>query len=185
MDQATETGVSPLPISTSEESHVTRHLITLALALVVGGIIVWQLRQPWAKSQIWPWFFLLVAMFYAASALHQMDVWIPGEPILPRLEKISSQMLTILGTLWIAIALALTWLIVRKLLPDYRTLWHGTPQLWLAAMILLLLGAAMLGAVGRGSPRAATASRLWTDSARSRYLEAAAFLLILALAIFL
>ncbi len=185
MDQTAETGIQPLAISTSAQHRITRRLFTLALGLIFGGVVVWQLRQQWAKDQIWPWFFFLVAMFTAAGALRQMDLWLPGQPIFPKLEKVSTQTLTVLGAVFIAVALALTWFIVQKLLPNYRDLWQGIPQLWLAAIILILAGTWMLGAVGRGSPRAATASTLWSDSSRSRWLEAVAFGLILALAIFL
>jgi hypothetical protein len=185
MDQTSETGIQPVAISTPVETQNTRLVFILALALLFGGVIVWQLRQEWAKDQQWLWLLLLSAMFSAAVALRQMDVWLPGQPILPRLQKVSTPTFTILGALFIAMALALVWLIIQKLLPDYRTLWQGTPQLWLAAMILVLTGAWLLGAVGRGSPRAATASRLWSDSSRSRMLEAVTFILILALAIFL
>src|SRR5215212_4035823 len=185
MDKATETTIESIPAPASEESHTQPHLITLALALIFGGVIVWELRQPWAKDQIWLWFLLLSAMFTAANALRELDHWLPGEPVLPKLEKFPTQAMTIAGAIAIALALAMTWLIVHKLLPDYKSLWQGMPQLWLAAMILIVAGAAMLGAVGRGSPRAATASILWSDSSRNRWWEAAAFILILALAIFL
>ena len=185
MSQTVESQIQPAPVSASAEADTTRHLIILALALVFGGVVVWELRQPWAKDQLWLWFLLLSAMFTAANALRELDLWLPGEPVLPKLEKYSSRSLTIVGAICIAVALGLTWLIVRKLLPDYKSLWQGLPQLWLAAMILIVAGASMLGAVGRGSPRAATASRLWSDSSRYRLWETGAFILILALAIFL
>jgi hypothetical protein len=124
-------------------------------------------------------------MFSAAAALRELNLWLPGQPILPRLEKVSTQTFTLVGAVCIALAMAIAWFVVQKLLPDYRTSWPGTPQLWLVSMILILTGTWMLGAVGRGSPRAATASTLWNDSPRSRWLEAVAFVLILALAIFL
>ena len=184
MNQTAEPQIQAVPAASSAESSTTRHLVILALALIFGGVIVWELRQDWAKGQLWPWFLLLLAMFVAANALRELDLWLPGGPIFPRLEKVSTQTLTLLGALCNALALALTWFLVRKLLPDYHQ-WQGTPQLWLAAMILVLTGAGMLGAVGRGSPRAATASTLWSDTSRNWWLEAVAFLLILALAIFL
>ena len=184
MNQTAEPQIQSVPAASSEEALTTRHLYILALSLIFGAVVVWELRQAWAKTQLWPWFLLLFAMFVAANALRELDLWLPGQPILPRLEKVSTQTLTLLGALCIALALALTWFLVRKLLPDYHQ-WQGTPQLWLAAMILILAGAGLLGAVGRGSPRAATASTFWSDSSRSRMLEAVAFVFILLLAIFL
>ncbi|HSJ90160.1 MAG TPA: glycosyltransferase family 39 protein, partial [Anaerolineales bacterium] len=186
MNQTAEPQIQALSVPTPAETDMTRrHLIILALALMFGGVIVWELRQLWAKDQLWLWFLLLSAMFAAANALRELDLWLPGEPVLPKLEKFPTQALTIAGAIAIALALAMTWLIFRKLLPDYKSLWQGVPQLWLAAMILVVAGAAMLGAVGRGSPRAATASSLWNDSSRNRGWEVTAFILILVLAIFL
>jgi hypothetical protein len=182
MNQIAETSV---PSSTSRDTSLTRHLYTLALAFGLGGVAVWQLRQEWAKASILPWLILLFAMFFAAGALRQLNLWLPGEPVLPRLARFSTRTLAALGTVFIAGSLMLTWLIVRKLLPDYKVLWHGTPLFWLASMILFLAGAWLLGAVGRGAPRAATASTLWSDSKRNRWLEAAAVVLILTLAVFL
>jgi hypothetical protein len=182
MNQIAGTSISA---TLSQDTGITRLLYTLALASGLGGVAVWQLRQAWAKESIWPWLILLVAMFYAAGALRQLNLWLPGEAILPRLAGYSSRTFTILGAVFLSGSLALTWLMVRKLLPDYKNLWQGTPLLWLAAMVLVVGGAWMLGAVGRGSPRAATASTLWSDSKRNRRLETAAVILILLLAIFL
>ena len=183
MNQIAEAPIRP--DSTSLEVSTTRRLVTLVLAFGVGGAAIWQLRQPWAKEVTWPWLLLLFGMFLAASALRDLDLWLPGQPTLPRLAKFSTRTFKILGTVFIVGALALAWFIVRRLLPDYKSLWQGTQLLWLASMMLVLTGAWMLGAVGRGAPRAATASTLWSDSLRNRRLEAAAVVLILLLAIFL
>src|SRR6266498_5552372 len=144
MEQTADTPAQPLSASTSVDTHITRHLFTLALALIFGGVVVWQLRQEWAKDQIWPWLFFLVVMLTAAGALRQMNFWLPGQSILPKLEKVSPQTFTLLGSICIALALAFAWFIVQKLLPDYRSLWNGTPQLWLASMLLIVTGAALL-----------------------------------------
>src|SRR5215207_8076379 len=163
---------------------VLRNLLTLTAALLLGGIAVWQLRQAWAKEGIWPWLFFLVAMFMGAQALRRLERWLPGEPILPSLATFPAPPRRLAGLICILIALALTGYIVLRLWPDYRQ-WHGTPALWLAALLLVVIGTWLVGAVGRGSPRAATALALWPASPRSRWLEAIAFLLIFALAIFL
>src|SRR5437867_2767657 len=107
MEQTADTPIQPPSTSTAADTHITRRLYTLALALIFGGVVVWQLRQEWAKDQIWPWFFFLIAMFAAAGALRQMDLWLPGQSILPKLEKVSTQTLTLLGSICIALALAL------------------------------------------------------------------------------
>ncbi len=147
--------------------------------------MVWLLRQDSAKDQPWLWLPFLAAMFSAASALRQMDRWLPGQPILPRLEPLPPRLRDIFGAVCIAVAQGLSWMIVQRLLPDYQNLWPGLPALWIASILLILTGASMLGVVGKGSPRAATASTLWNDSPRSRQLEIGAFVVIFALAIFL
>jgi hypothetical protein len=182
MNQTAETSI---PSSTPQDTVIIRRLFTLLIAFGLGGVAVWMLRQNWAKQAIWPWLLLLFAMFFAAGTLRHLDLWLPGELILPRLAKFSARTHVMAGTVLIAGSLALTWLVVRRLLPDYKSLWHGTPLLWLLAMVLVVGGAWLLGAVGQESGRAATAFTLWSDSKRNRWLEAAAVVLILALAIFL
>jgi hypothetical protein len=184
MDQTAEFQTTSSHIVSPEETNIRRHLITLSLAVIFGLIVVWQLRQEWAKDFRWPWLFLLVAMFLAAQALRGLELWLPGRPILPRLAAFPTPQRLLIGSNLITIALILTGVTVWRLWPDYHQ-WHGTPVLWLAAMVFLVAGAWVIGAVGRGSPRAATALTIWSDSARNRWLEAIAFLLIFALAIFL
>lgn len=177
------TATSRIPVI--NDSPAVRHLAMLALSLLLAVLMVWKLRQDGAEAQPLLWVLFLIVIFAASSSLRQLDLWLPGQPILPRLEKISSQTLTIIGALSIAAAIAFAWISVRQLLPDYQTLWKGILQLWFGSMILLLAGTGMLGAVGRGAPRAATSSTPWDASSRSRLLEAAAFLLILLLAVLL
>lgn len=183
MDQIAESRVQPLQ-ETIHVTRPTRHLLTLGITLAFGAVVVWQLRQDWAKDLRWPWLFLLAAMFVAAQALRGLELWLPGEPILPRLASFPTFARLVISSNLITAAVIMTLFIVWRLWPDYRQ-WHGAPYFWLAALLLMFLGAWLLGAVGRGSPRAATALRLWSDSPRNRWLEALAFLLILALAIFL
>ena len=184
--EQTHSATAPAPrIAAATDNHITWSLVKLLLSLLLGALMVWLLRQDAAKERPLLWIPFLAAMFGAASALRQMDLWLPGQPILPRLEKVPPRTRDMVGAVCIAVAQGLSWLIVRRLLPDYQSLWRGLPALWIASILLLLVGASMLGVVGRGSPRAATASTLWDASPRSRRLEAAAFILILALAIFL
>lgn len=185
MEQTHSTTAQLPRIAAATDSHIVWNIAKLFFSLLLGALMVWLLRQDAAKSQPLMWLPFIVAMFGAASALRQMDLWLPGQPVLPRLEQIPPRTRDILGAICIAVAQGLSWLIVRRLLPDYQELWPGLPALWLASILLVLTGASMLGVVGRGSPRAATASALWNDSPRSRRLEIIAFVLIFALAIFL
>lgn len=184
MEQNAYTLVPPQRVVAPTDTYTARHLLTLGIALAFGGVIVWQLRQPWAKDTLRPWLLLLVAMFAAASALRRLDLWLPGEAVLPRLAAFPARRRRVWGAVCIAAALALTGVVVLRLWPDYRK-WQGTPAFWLAALALVLIGAWLVGAVGRGSPRAATALTIWSDTRRNRWLEAIAFVLISALAMFL
>lgn len=184
MNQIADAQIQPQRAVASGDAQTRQSLLTLALALAIGGIVVWQLRQEWAKEVLWPWIFLLAVMFLAARALHGLELWLPGEPILPRLAAFPTSQRLLISSNLITLSIALTGAIIWRLWPDYQQ-WHGTPLLWLAAMVLLLAGVWVIGAVGRGSPRAATALTLWSDSTRNRWLEGIAFLLIFALAIFL
>lgn len=184
MDQAANTEIQMLRASTPTDTLIRRNLITLTLSLIFGVVVVWQLRQEWAKEVLWPWGLLLIAMFMAAQALRELELWLPGEPILPRLAPFTTSQRLLIGSNLITASILLTGLIVWRLWPDYHQ-WHGTPLLWFAAIILLMIGVWLIGAVGRASPRAATALTLWADTPRNRWLEIIAFLLILTLAIFL
>lgn len=161
-----------------------RHLFILGFSLVIGGLAVWLLRQPAAKNALPPWLLLLGAMFAGAYALRQLELWLPGEPILPRLAAYPPRVRRASGAALVLSALALSCYVVWRLLPNFRQ-WQGTPELWLGAIVLMAAGARLTGAVGRGSPRAATGRRLWADTRRNRWLEVGVFALILALAIFM
>jgi hypothetical protein len=123
-------------------------------------------------------------MFLAAHALRTLEVWLPGEPMRPRLAPFPARQRRVRGALFFAGALGVVVLVAFRLWPDYHQ-WHGTPAPWILAMTFALTGAWLVGAVGKGSARAAAGLWLWMDSLRNRWLEALAFLLILALAIFL
>ena len=184
MDHTIEAQIPSLRTAAPADTKVKKHLIVLAFTLFFGAIIVWQLRQDWAKGVVWPWFLLLAVMFLAANALRSLDLWLPGEPVLPRLAMFPTSRRLLIGSNCITASVLLTGLMAWRLWPDYHR-WHGTPILWGLALLLILVGAWLMGAVGRGSPRAATALRLWPASRRNRWLEVLAVILILALAIFL
>src|SRR5205814_4909410 len=130
------------------------------------------------------WLLLIVAMFVAARALRRLDLWLPGKPILPRLAAFHERRNFERGMICFGIAVLLTAWVMVRLWPNYRT-WQGTVLPWLVALGLVVAGGWLFGAVGRAAPRAATALALWPDTRRNRWLEAGAFVLILALAIFL
>ena len=159
-------------------------MFELAVALAVGAVVVWELRQDWAKQYWWPWLFLLAVMYVGARALKGLELWLPGQPILPRLAAYAQRRNLLVGLACLAGALALSGYLVWRLWPDYRQ-WQGTVSIWPLSMALMLAGTWFVRAAGRGSPRAATALTLWPDTRRNRWLEFAAFVLIFALAIFL
>jgi hypothetical protein len=171
-------------IPTPGDAQPRRNLRLLALALAGGLVTVFLLRQEWAKEQIWPWALLAAVMLAGGPALRRLELWLPGESVLPRLAAFPRANRRWVGLVCLLSALLLTGTLIWRLWPDYRQ-WQGTPLLWLATMVLAILGAWLLGAVGRGSPRAATGLRFWPDTKRNRWLEALAFGLILGLAIFL
>jgi 4-amino-4-deoxy-L-arabinose transferase-like glycosyltransferase len=184
MDPSAEIRDKPLQVPVPDHTGTLRYLLLLSLALASGGVTVWLLRQEWAKSEIWPWVLLALIMVCGAIALHKLAPWLPGAPMPARPAPLATQYRRMAGTACIAAGLVLTGLVALRLWPDYHD-WQGTPPFWLAALALLLTGGWLVGAVGEAAPRAATARALWSDTRRNRWLEAIAFGLILALAIFL
>lgn len=182
MSQTIESPIQSL--STTSDRQTRRPLLTLAIVLLFGIVVVLQLRQTWTKEAWWPWIFLLAIMFIGTQALRQLELWLPGEPLLPHLASYQNSQRILIGSNLITASIALTILVVWRLWPDYHQ-WHGTQYFWLAAIFMIMIGTWLIGAVGRASPRAATALTLWPASQRTLWLEAAAFGLIFALAIFL
>ncbi len=161
-----------------------QRLLLLGGSLAIGAVAIYLLRRPWAQQEFWPWLVLLAAMFTGAYGLQGLQLWLPGQPVFPKLAAFPKPRLRLFGMIYMLGALALTGIIVQRLWPDY-TQWTGTPLLWITALVLILIGALSVGAVGKASPRAATGLTLWQDSRRNRWLEFGAFVLILILAIFL
>src|SRR5215216_463998 len=88
--------------------HIYRQLFMLNLAIALGGIAIWQLRQDSASDWMWPWALLIIAMFTAATTLNRIKLWLPGEAILPRLEAFPAQRTRVTGMLCIVAALVIT-----------------------------------------------------------------------------
>ena len=174
----------PLREPSATDSITRRDLLLLAMALALGAVAVFLLRQPWAKEEFWPWLLLLAGMFTGAYALKGLQLWLPGEPILPHLAGFPIRGIRAFGIGCILAALGVMTYIVVRLWQDY-TKWDGTPLLWLTSLGLILLGAWSIGAVGQASPRAATGLIMWLNSRRNNWLEISAFVFILILAIFL
>ena len=171
-------------VAASTNTQINRNLLILTVATFLGGFAVWQLRQEGARDWMWPWALLIIAIFTAGTSLNRSKLWLPGQAILPRLEAFPAQRTRVVGMFFIVAALAITGLLMWRLWPDYHQ-WQGTQLLWMAALTLFIFGAWALGAVGRGSPRAATALTLWPNTRYNRLWEGIAFVFIIALAIFL
>src|SRR5664279_169056 len=174
----------PLRAAAPSDSRTTPTLLALVLTVALGGVVIWQLRQDWAKDVEWPWALLVVVMILGAFALRRLDPWLPGDPVLARAVVFPARWRRVAGAICVGVALALIAVLVIQLWPDYHQ-WNGTPQLWLAALVLMVIGAWLIGAVGEASPRAASALTIWRDTPRNRRLEILAFVPILGLAIFL
>lgn len=162
----------------------SRELLILLEAFVLGGIAIWLLREEWAKAAFWPWLLLLAAMSGGAWSLKRLEPCLRGEPILPRPARLPSPRNRAIGIACMAVAIALASWVVLRLLVDHAK-WRGTPPVWIASVVLALLGASLIRAVGEAAPRAASARVVWSDSRRNQWLELAAFLAIFLLAIFL
>ena len=91
MEQIADPRLQSPRLATRTDIHIYRNLFVLSLAIALGGIAVWQLRQEWAKDQMWPWAPLIIAMFAAASSLNRIRLWLPGQAIFPHLEAFPSQ----------------------------------------------------------------------------------------------
>src|SRR5689334_16555609 len=95
MDQTTD--VHSKPVSSTVGTQAP-YVWILGLAVMAGGIIVWQLRQPWTKDARWPWLALLTVMAVGASVIRQLDLWLPGQPIFPRLAQFPTRTVAFIGT---------------------------------------------------------------------------------------
>jgi 4-amino-4-deoxy-L-arabinose transferase-like glycosyltransferase len=168
------------------------------LALVIGGWAVLALRQPWAKetSGAWVWLVFVAASALGAAGLARMDRWLPEA--FPRLDVFEAgaaasgqtvPRIRRLGFACLAGAVLFCGWVVFRLWPGYRD-WDGTVWPWLLAMALTALGGFLLSrpAVRRQADQNAApgaAKRNTPGLALPRWVEPAAFLAILAAAIFL
>jgi hypothetical protein len=125
------------------------------------------------------WGLLVLSAVLGGLALRRLERVLPEMQPAPRPAVPLSHRRRRAGVVCIIAATLVVVLIVRKLWPDYRQ-WQGTFVPWLAALLLMLAGGRMLGAVGR------PASEEQRETVRPeipRWLEIAAFLVIAALAL--
>lgn len=162
----------------------------LLLALGGGGYAVRGLRQPaaWQSEMKWLWWLLIAAALAGGMALRRMEIWLPDGQLPARLVGVPDATRRRRGFFAIALALGLTAWVVVTLWPNFRQ-WQGTQWPWFAALLLLLGGARLIGALGEpagddgrlryrgGEPPAANHVPRW--------LEITAFIAIGALAVFL
>lgn len=179
MKPAADIAAQPVRRSAPGNARIRQQLVTLAVAFVVGLVAVWQLRESWAWDTPWPWLPLVAAAVGGAIALRRLALWLPGQPIPPRLAAAPTRAYRALSLVCFAAsagqtALGLWWL--RESGP------LRAAGFWGGALLLLALGAWLTGSAGRASPRAAAALTLWPDTVRNRRLELAALLVILGVA---
>lgn len=179
---------SPIPNPKSKILDFT--LLTLALA--GGGAAIYALRQPWAVADDWSWLWwaLIAAGLLGGLALVRMERWLPDGQLPANVADFPGVGRQVLGLLTLVGAFAITVWIAKTLWPAYRFNWPGTVWPWAISLALAALAGWLLWALGRPAvddanirlragvnpTPALTISRRW---------EAIAFVLILALAVFL
>lgn len=162
----------------------------LLVALGVGGYAVWELRQPaaWGERMAVLWWMLIGAGLAGGLALRRMEIWLPDRQPPARPADVPDERRRRRGFWAVVIALALTAWVVATLWPNFRQ-WQGTQWPWLAALLLLLGGAWLIGALGE--PAGDDARRRYRGDEQSpadrvpRWIEITAFIAIGALAVFL
>src|SRR5512143_3830529 len=103
------------PPQITTDRRIRQNLSLLGLVLVFGLGVVFLLRQQWAKDQWWPWLLLLAVMFVGASALRKLELWLPGDPILPKLAKYVERRDQLIGLACILISIGLAGYLVWRL----------------------------------------------------------------------
>src|SRR5262245_7144095 len=107
-----------LRVAAPTTTRTLRYVGLLGGALIVGGAAIWRRRQPWALEQIGPWLLLLVGMFAAAQSLRQLELWLPGEPMFPRLATYPVRARRQLGVVLICTSVGIGLYVIARLLPD-------------------------------------------------------------------
>jgi len=113
-----------------------------------------------------------------------MERWLPeAEPAEPAARIRSGKRQKWSLACLVAAALLATWTLIR-LWPDHHR-WQGTVLPWLVGTAAILVGAALLGAIGRPEDQAPPSHEGLPSPPIPGRLEASAFALIAALAVFL
>lgn len=118
----------------------------LLAALVLGGLAVIVLRQPWARASgsALPWLLLASAALLGGAALRRADAWVPDLAMPPQPGAATTPRRRTVARSLLGVAALATAFIVLRLWPDYRH-WHGTVAPWIAAMALTLTAGFLLG----------------------------------------
>ena len=185
LEPALESAAPPRPSEDRARSRVD--LALLAIGLALGGVAVWQLRQPWAIAERPPalWWLLGAAALLGGAALARIERWLPDAAPAPRPARTGNDGRRLLGMLCLATAALLGLWVVAELWPDYRV-WGGTVSHWVAALALVVGGARLLGTVGEpASPLAARRDAADRERTVTRWVEGLAVAALTALAIFL
>lgn len=151
-------------------------------ALLLGSVGVAGLRLPWghrAAGSTVCWGLLIVSAVLGGFALRRLELALPEMQPAARPASPGGRLRERAGIVCIVAATLVVALIVRKLWPDYRQ-WQGTVLPWLAALLLMLAGGWLLGAVGRP---ALERDREALPPEIPRWLEIGAFFFIAALAL--
>jgi hypothetical protein len=165
--------------------------ILLIVILIIGGWVVFELRQPAVIETGDPifWILLVLVGFLGGYLLIRMDAWLPEGSSLPRLMEPGSVVRQRQGLVCLGIAALLTTWVVVKLWPDYHQ-WNGTFLPWLGALFLVVIGGILIGSQNKSDKpiHSNPSTKVSIGSADFKiplWVEIGAFLGIAALAIFL
>ena len=160
----------------------------LVAALAAGGGAVWGLRYPWGNQvdAPWLWWTLIAAGLLGGVALRRMETWIPEARPAARPVAEPAALRRRLGSVSLALAVALTGAVMAWLWPNFRQ-WQGTQWPWLAALGLTIAGGWLLAAVGEPavSDTPTSGAPPLTPESVPRVVEVLAFLAIAVLALVL
>lgn len=157
----------------------------LLIAFGLGAYAVYNLRQAWTRQPNggWMWWLLMAAGLAGGIALSRVQRWLPdAQPIAHPVEAVLPAWRQRWGVACIVLAVGLVAWVVWRLWPDPDR-WDGAFGLWGVALALAVTGSVLIGAVGR--PALDELGARVPAGQIPPWLEIVAFLLIVALAVFL